>query len=169
MMIVLPPDLPPLQAEIIRRAQLDVPILESPVLSNRSPEIDAMCERWGVPLASYWCALWAATIWQDSGADVPPINEAKGWHPAKAETWHQWALAESLFTGKPEHGCAVLYGKGGHGPADHIGVCVASVFPVTMDFEGNTSGAGFSRNGELATLKVVDAERVIGYIIPRAA
>jgi hypothetical protein len=168
-MIVLPFDLPPLNAEIIRRAQLDVPILENPPLSNRSPEIDAMCRRWGVPLGSYWCALWAASLWADSGAAVPPIDEKRGWHPAIAETWRQWALAEGLFSGTPVHGAAVLYGKNGHEPAEHIGAAVASISPVLMDFEGNTSGAGFSRNGELATLKVVDTDRLIGYVLPRAA
>jgi len=35
-----------------------------------------------------------------------------------------------------------------------------------MDIEGNTSGAGFDRNGELATIKVVDTSRIIGYVSP---
>lgn len=168
-MIVLPDLLPPLNAEIIRRVQLVIPILEDPPLSNRSPEIDAMCRRFGVPLGSYWCALLAADIWTDAGACIPPVDESKGWHPAKAETWRQWALREGLFSATPVHGAAVLYGKSGHEPAEHIGAAVASITPVLMDFEGNTSGGGFSRNGELATLKVVDTARLIGYVLPRAA
>jgi len=168
-MIVIPADTPDLAQAIIRRAQQDIPILENPPLSNRSPEIDAMCKRWGVPLASYWCALWTATVWADCGAAVPPVDNARGWHPAIAETWRQWALRENLFTGEPTLGCAVLYGNNGHEPAEHIGVCLASIVPIKMDFEGNTSGAGFSRNGELATLKTVDLTRVIGYVTPRAA
>lgn len=167
-MIVLPADLPPLNAEIIRRVQLVIPILEDPPLSNRSPEIDAMCKRFGVPLGSYWCALLAADIWTDAGAMIPPIDDRRGWHPAKAETWRQWALAEGLFSHEPVHGAAALYGTNGHEPAHHIGAAVASIFPVLMDFEGNTSGAGFSRNGELATLKVVDTDHLIGYVHPRA-
>jgi hypothetical protein len=167
-MIVLPFDIEPLNAEIIRRAQLDIPILENPPLSNRSPEIDAMCTRWGVPLGSYWCALWTATLWADAGALIPPVDDHRGWHPAKAESWRQWALAEGLFSHEPVHGAAVLYGMNGHEPAHHIGAAVASVTPVLMDFEGNTSGAGFSRNGELATLKVVATDLVIGYVHPRA-
>lgn len=168
-MIVLPDDLPPLNAEIIRRAQLQVPILENPPYSNRSPEIDAMCDRWGVPRGSYWCALWAASTWADAGAAVPPVDDARGWHPAKAETWRQWALHEGLFTDRPVPGAAVLYGNRGMEPAHHIGVCVASVTPLLMDFEGNTSVNGFSRNGELATLKQVDTAALIGYVLPRAA
>lgn len=167
-MIVLPDDIAPLNAEIIRRVQLVIPILEDPPLSNRSPEIDAMCRRFGVPLGSYWCALLAADIWTDAGAAIPPVDDAKGWHPAKAETWRQWALREGLFSHKPGLGYAPLYGVHGMEPAEHIGVAVASITPVQMDFEGNTSGAGYSRNGELATLKVVDTDRLIGYVMPRA-
>lgn len=167
-MIVLPDDLPPLNAEIIRRVQLCIPILENPPLSNRSPEIDAMCRRFGVPFGSYWCALLPSDIWTDSGAAIPPVDEAKGWHPAKAETWHQWAIAEGLFSHTPVHGAVTLYGNGGKGPAEHVGAAVASITPVLMDFQGNTSGGGYSRNGELATLKVVDTSRLIGYVHPRA-
>ena len=168
-MIVLPFDLPPLNQEIIRRVQLVIPILENPPLSNRSPEIDAMCDRFGVPRGSYWCALLAANEWLDAGACIPPVDDAKGWHPAKAETWRQWSLHEGLFSATPVHGAAVLYGKNGHEPAEHIGAAVASITPILMDFEGNTSGGGFSRNGELATLKVVDSDRLIGYVLPKAA
>lgn len=165
-MIILPPNLPALNAAIVRRAQADVPILENPVGSNRSPEIDAMCKRWGVPLGSYWCALWAASVWADAGAQTPPIIDAKGWHPAKAETWYEWAFATHRFNHLPIPGAAVLYGDGGHAPAHHIGACVASVAPLLMDFEGNTSLAGFGANGELATLKAVNTDRLIGYVWP---
>jgi hypothetical protein len=167
-MILLPFDLPPLNAEIIRRAQLAIPILENPPLSNRSPEIDAMCDRFGVTRGSYWCALFAADIWTDSGACIPPVDDAKGWHPAKAETWRLWALHEGLFSATPVLGAAALYGKNGQEPAEHIGAAVASITPVLMDFEGNTSGGGYDRNGELATLKVVNTDRLIGYVLPRA-
>lgn len=168
-MIVLPDSLPPLNAAIIRRAQRDIPILENPIGSNRSPEIDAMCKRWGVPLGSYWCALWGATVWSDAGAEVPPINNAKGWHPAIVQTWYEWAVANGTFSRTPVLGAAVLYGPNGRPRAEHMGTAVASITPILSDFEGNTSSAGFSRNGELATLKHVDLARVIGYVIPRAA
>lgn len=168
-MIVLPDDLPALNVRIIRLAQADVPILENPPLSNRSPEIDAMCREFGVPLKSYWCALWKAKIWKAAGAAIPPIISRRGWHPAIAETWRQWALEEGLFTGTPQLGCGTVYGKRGDPPAEHVGVALASIAPVKMDFQGNTSGAGYARNGELATLKPVDLTRLIGYVTPRAA
>lgn len=161
-MIILPPDA--LCRAIIQNVQLRIPILEDPPLSNRSPEIDAMCKRWGVPLGSYWCALLAADVWKDSGAEVPPTHGES--HPAKCESWRDWALRTGRFSDTPSLGYAVLYGNHGHEPAHHIGVAIASIHPIMMDFEGNTSGAGFSRNGELATLKVVDMDRVIGYVSP---
>jgi hypothetical protein len=168
-MIVLPDDLPPLNLRIIRLAQADVPILENPPLSNTSPEIDAMCREFGVPLKSYWCALWKSKIWTAAGAAIPPINARRGWHPAIAETWRQWALEEGLFSDVPELGRGTLYGTHGDPPAEHVGVCLASIEPIKMDFEGNTSGAGYARNGELATIKPVDGDRLIGYVTPRAA
>ena len=165
-MIVLPPNLPALNAAIIRRAQRDLPILENPIGSNRSPEIDAMCDRWGVPRGSAWCALWGATVWADAGAQVPPIDDAKGWHPAIAQTWLEWAFLTHRFNHQPIQGAAVLYGDGGHAPAHHLGACVLSVAPILMDLEGNTSLTGFSREGELTALKPVNTDRLIGYIWP---
>lgn len=164
-MIVLPFDLPALNAAIIRRAQADVPILENPPGSNRSPEIDAMCKRWGVPLKSAWCALWAASVWDDCGAMVPP-TKGDHVHPAIAESWRRWAFEHGLFSPVPVLGAAPLYGNGGHEPASHIGCCVVSITPTLMNLEGNTSETGFSREGTLTDLKRVNTERLIGYVLP---
>lgn len=165
-MIVIPQGTPAICEAIIRRAQRDLPILETPIGSNRSPEIDEMCKRWGVPLASYWCALWTASVWADAGAEVPPVSNAKAWHPAIAETWRQWAFETGRFSATPGLGYAVLYGTNGAKPAHHIGCCVVSLTPILMDAEGNTSEAGFSREGELAAEKRVDKSRLIGYVAP---
>lgn len=147
---------------IVSRAQRDIPILENPLYSNLSPEINALCDRFGVPRGSYWCALWAAAVWQDAGAPIPPTEGDS--HPAKADSWRLWALKTGRFSTKPSVGAAVLYGTPEH--ADHIGVCVVSLFPLLLDFEGNTSFGAFNRNGEIATVKLVDEARVIGYITP---
>lgn len=166
-MIVLPKNLSPLREAIIRRAQRDIPILEDPIGSNRSPEIDALCRRFGVPLGSSWCALWAAAVWQDAGAEIPPIDEARGRHPATCETWRQWAYETQRYSTSPAIGAAVLYGAKG-GPAHHIGACVVSITPILMDLEGNTALTGFSREGELTACKPIDATRVLGYVLPEA-
>lgn len=163
-MIVIPDSTPSVCRLIITTAQSEIPILENPVGSNRSPEIDAMCKEFGVPLGSYWCALWTAHVWREAGAEIPPI---KGhWHPASCQTWLEWARETGRFTNKPELGYASLYGKKGQGPAEHIGCCVVSKFPITMDLEGNTSLDGFSREGELTGLKQVAQGRLIGYVSP---
>lgn len=161
--MILPDD--PLCRAIIERAQRDIPILENPIGSNRSPEIDAMCKRWGVPLGSAWCALWTASVWEDAGAQVPPIR-GDHYHPAIAETWRKWALETGRFSSHPIRGAAVLYGTNGHEPAHHIGACVTAQVPLLMNFEGNTSITGFEREGELTSSKRVDATRLIGFIHP---
>lgn len=165
-MIIFPPNLPALNIAIVRRAQLDIPIVENPPSSNRSPEIDAMCKQWGVPLKSYWCALWTATVWKDAGAEVPPIIAKKGWHPAKCETWRQWALETGRFSAIPIIGAAPLYGNGGREPAHHMGPCVVAISPALLSLEGNTALAGYSRNGELTAMKLIDTARLIGYVSP---
>jgi hypothetical protein len=163
-MIILPDD--PLARDIIRNAQLDIPILENPIGSNRSPEIDAMCRQFGVPLGSAWCALWTAKSWTASGAEIPPVR-GDHYHPAIAETWRVWALETNRFSHMPILGAAPLYGNAGREPAVHIGCCVVSLTPILMNFEGNTSETGFSREGELTELKRVNTERLIGYVHPR--
>jgi len=164
--IVIPPSTSALCEAIIRRAQRDIPIIENPLGSNRSPEIDAMCKEFGVPLASYWCALWVAKVWKDVGAPFPPTSNSKIWHPAICETWRKWALETGRFSITPGLGYAPLYGDNGNAPAKHIGCCVVATTPLLMNFEGNTSEAGFSRNGTLTANKRVDTDRLIGYVSP---
>lgn len=125
-----------------------------------------MAKRFGVPLASYWCALLASDVWSDAGAEIPPVRNSRGWHPAIANTWYEWAIETQRFALKPQLGYAPLYGKDGKAPAEHIGVCVVSTAPIIMDIEGNTSVAGYGRNGEMAGMKPVDHERLIGYVSP---
>ena len=155
----------PLAAGICRGAQLRVPIIEDPLGSNRCPELDQLCDRWQIPRASYWCAALAADIWKDAGADVPPI--AGDSHPARCESWRRWALETDRFSPTPAVGYAVLYGQGGKEPAEHMGIAIAAVKPILLDWEGNTSLAGFGRNGIIAIVKPVDTSRVIGYVSPR--
>lgn len=161
--MILPND--PLVIAILARAVKDIPIIENPIGSNRSPEIDAMCQRFGVPLGSAWCALWAASVWQDAGAEIPPTYGSS--HPAKAESWRVWALRTNRLSPKPAIGAAVLYGNNAHEPAHHMGVCVLSVSPILLDLEGNTAMMKYSREGELTQIKAVDTDRLIGYVYPR--
>jgi hypothetical protein len=164
--IVIPSTTPAICEAIIRRAQRDIPIIENPAGSNRSPEIDAMCKRFGVPLASYWCALWVSDVWKDAGAEIPPVSNAKAWHPAICQTWLEWSFETGRFSSRPGLGFAALFGTDGNQPAKHIACCVVALSPHVYALEGNTSEAGFSRNGELAALKRTNLERLIGYVSP---
>lgn len=170
--MIYPDGLPPLNRKIVEEMQRRFPILENPPGSNRSPEIDALCERWGVPLGSPWCALLATDVWYDAGADVPTKRGGKTSggrerHPAVADYWREWALTEGLFSATPVIGAAVLYGTQGHEPASHIDVCVTVVTPALMSFGGNEAEQGFTSNGTLTNHGRVQTDRLIGYVLPR--
>lgn len=162
-MIILPEDT--LARAIIQGAQSVIPILEDPIGSNLGPELNAMADRWHVPRGQPWCAGVAADIWHNAGADVPPARGTM--HPWKAESWRLWALSTGRFSPTPVLGAAPLYGTGGHEPASHMGICVVSLSPILMNIEGNTSEAGYSREGEMTGLKRVNTDRLIGYVHPR--
>jgi hypothetical protein len=170
--MIYPDSLPPINRRIVEAMQLRFPIVENPPGSNRSPEIDAMCKRWGVPLGSPWCALLATDVWYDAGAAVPPplpgrTATGRERHPAVAEWWRVWALEQGLFSPTPAIGAAVLYGSGGKEPAYHIDVCVTVITPVLLSFGGNEAEAGFTREGTLTSHSRVQADRLIGFVLPR--
>lgn len=169
--VILPSTLPALNQAIFHRAQLDIPQFEDPPSSNRSPYLDGLCRKWGVPLASYWCALQTAEIWADAGAETPPIGPKAhpAWHPAIAQVWYEWALETGRFSHEAVIGAAVLYGDNGRAPAHHIGACVASLTPYLTDFEGNSRlpwARAWTRNGECFALQPIDTDRLIGYVHP---
>lgn len=170
--MIFPADLTPLNRKIVEVMQQRFPILEDPQGSNHSPEIDRMVKRWGAAPGSPWCALLTTDVWFDAGADVPPklpglTSTGKERHPAVAEWWRVWGIEQGLFSAIPVIGAAALYGTGGKEPAVHIGVCVTVVAPRLMNFEGNTTAAAFEREGTATAHKDVNAERLIGYVLPR--
>lgn len=156
----LPPTTPLIQRVIVKNALSCFGMLEEPAGSNRGPDIDPLNLRAGVPVGSYWCASWAGSIWQDSGAQVP-----SGY--ASCDRWMQWAKETGRWTTKtPAVGAAVLYGK--PGDATHIGIVVRTA-PLVLSVEGNTTieGSAFERNGTAVALKVVNArDPVLGYVHP---
>lgn len=158
----LKPELPNLNKAIVFRALADVGICEMPPSSNRSGRIDAYNQRAGAPLGSYWCASEATACYVDSGADVPPTDRAS------CDVIMAWAKKNGLFVpkgGAVLPGYMVLYGTAAD--AHHVGILIRES-PYQIDVEGNTSFAGFSRNGEAMLVKKVDLDRVVGYVRPRA-
>lgn len=151
--------LPPIQTALVRRAMADIGLCEMPPGSNRSPRIDNYLRAVGSPVGSPWCAAAVAAWCRDVGALYPPLNAGS------CAAWHRWSLEHSLFTSAPQEGYLVLYDFTGRKQADHIGV-IARLTPLKFTIEGNTSLAGFSREGLLVDLKPLNADAVLGYIQP---
>ena len=154
----LPADLPDLNRKIAVRALTDVGVCEVPPGSNRSGVIDAYNAMVQVPEGSYWCASAVSAWWRDAGADVPGKLGS-----ASCDVWMEWGKKSGRWSATPVIGAAVLYGV----PTDasHIGV-VVRLDPSLFSVEGNTTLDGYSRNGELVTLKAVNAKRLLGFIHP---
>jgi len=149
-----------LHAAVARRAAKDVGICEVPPGSNRSGRIDQYNAAVGAPVGSYWCASAVSAWFREAGAMTPPMGAAS------CDRWMTWAKAQGLWRSEPAIGRAVVYGK--PGDASHIGVVVRTA-PHLLSMEGNTTLDGYSRNGEVVTLKYVRVVRVLGYIEPKAA
>jgi hypothetical protein len=146
-----------LAQRIVRRALLDVGIVEMPPGSNRSPRIDTYVTAVGSPPGSRWCAAAVAAWWRDAGAVVPPHNAGS------CDAWHAWAVENARWRTAPEPGYAVLFGA--TSKAVHIGVIVR-VAPLVLSIEGNTSLGALDVNAVAVALKQVSAERVLGYVAP---
>lgn len=153
----MPADTPELQRNIVKRAICDVGICEMPPGSNRSGRIDEYNKKSGAPVGSYWCASWAGAVWWEAGSEKLPSGYAS------CDNFMAWAKRTNRWTDEPGYGYAVLYGK--PGDASHIGI-VVRLDPILLNVEGNTSFAGFSRNGVAVDLKPVDTRRVLGYASP---
>ncbi len=141
---------------IVENALGAVGVCEMPPGSNRAPEIDEWNRRAKVPVGSFYCASGTAAWWQDAGFDVPN-------YPAGCDEWRTWANETGRWSDKPVEGAVVVYGTSAD--ANHQGV-VVRLSPILMDVEANTSIGGFSRNGVATALKVVDKDRVLGYVHP---
>jgi hypothetical protein len=150
-------DTPPLALAIVKRALIDVGICENPLNSNRSPRIDEYLSAVGTAPGQPWCAAAVSAWWREAGAETPPSLGAS------CDQWLKWATETRRWSNAPVPGAAVLYGK--PGDASHIGVVVRTS-PVVLSVEGNTSLAGYSREGIAVTLKAVAMDRVLGYVLP---
>lgn len=133
----------------------DVGEMETPAGSNRGPYVDALAVAAGSPLGSYWCATAVTSWWRAAHLAVPPKDAGA------CEAWRKWAFETGRFSAHPDYGAVALYGDSPT-HASHCGL-VVRLGPV-CDVEANTSLAGYSRNGEVVTLKAVDTTRLIGYV-----
>lgn len=152
-----PTSTPSLHLAIAKRALTDVGICETPPGSNRSGRIDEYVAAVGSPMASYWCAAAVAAWYREAGAATPPSLGGS------CDAWMRWANDLGRWVSAPAIGRAVVYGT--PGDASHIGV-VVRVQPLLLSVEGNTTLEGFGRNGVAVDLKLVQTDRVLGYIDP---
>ena len=155
-----------LQAElrkaIVRRAMADIGIEETGV-KNRSPYIDELLKAAGTVVGQPWCAAAVRQWLADAGAAVPARDAAS------CDVWMTWAIRRGQWHAAtspyvPLPGDLVVYGV--PGDANHIGVWVRTTARGGRAVEGNTSFAGFEREGVAVDYKPVATTRVLGYITP---
>jgi hypothetical protein len=133
--------------------------------TNRSAYCDRVNARFGSPLGSPWCANAGAGWWKDGGApELPP-------EPGSCESWRQWAFRTDRFRDTPQPGYAALYGTATH--AEHWELVARLVRDLTAHWEqrvlvigGNTSLGRYNRDGWVVAEKILDADRLIGFVAP---
>ena len=153
-----------LRRQLVRRAHADIGIEEN--AANRSPYIDQVVTEAGSPLGSAWCACIARRWATDVGAAVP-VKDA-----GAVRAWVTWAKGNGTWrtaTHAPLPGDFVVYDMNPDTIADHIGVVARVHARGVRSIEGNTSWAGFSREGVTVAMKPVTSARILGFIVPRAA
>ena len=154
-----------LRAGLVRRAHADIGIEESATAANRSPYLDGIAQSFGSPLGSAWCALIVAQWCMDAGVDRPRTEAGA------VRRWQRWAKEEHLWKDKAAGalpGDLVVYDMKPDGQGDHIGVVARVHGRGVRCIEGNTSYAGFSREGVAVVYKPIAERFVLGYIVPRA-
>lgn len=175
----LPPKIDPKVRLAIANARDDVGEREKPMGSNRGKRIDEYCRGIGIPLGSFWCAAALCSWWEEAGLEIPPRahdwwrrhnRDPMRYGPGSVRGWAVWGLITARWSSVAMPGAAVVYGPPGAMPeqANHIGLVIEhdSAERVSLSIEGNASLDGYSRNGELVTLKLVRTGRVIGYVHP---
>lgn len=153
-----------LRRALVRRAHADIGIEEQTGAPNRSPYIDQVVTEAGSPLGSAWCACIARRWARDVGAAFPSreAGAVRAW-VAWAQTRGTWRPVASGYTADP--GDWVVYDMAPDGTADHIGVVARVHARGVRAIEGNTSWAGFAREGVAVTMKPITTARVLGHIV----
>jgi hypothetical protein len=172
----------PRQRGIVLRALQDDGVLEyDPTTgqfgANRSPYLDELCRWAGVPLGSYWCAIWVGRVFADNSVKIP------GAFPA-CDAWMPYLVDPKSLTAAQRVGCAILYGKRGTGgvlpdfqamkrngwDAKHIGIVtqwIRSPIDFVLTTEGNRGYAGSeTNNGVAVDTAPLTRKDVLGLIQP---
>jgi hypothetical protein len=148
----------PMETGIAIRCLSYIGECEDPPSSNRGPRIDKWNTNRGAPLASYWCASFAAEMRVDCGAETA----GAGKDPSCDELL-KWCMVTGRFSQSPRLGAWIFYGV--PGDARHVGT-VVRMKPYVCTVEGNAAwGGAFTTNGELVAIRRPDltAKNVLGF------
>lgn len=152
-----------LRRAIVARAMADIGIEEQ--RANRSGYIDELLRNANTLVGQPWCAAAVRQWWWDGGAMVPTSGSAA------VRTWVPWAQQMGLWvplgSAPAIPGDAVIYRSDPTKPPNHMGVVVRAHARGLRAVEGNTSYAGFSREGIAVDYKPVTMKHVMGFIRPR--
>jgi hypothetical protein len=151
-----------LRRAVVRRAHADIGIEEHTGAANRSPYIDRVVAAAGSPLGSAWCGC-VARQWAADGGAAFPLREAGAVRAWVAWAQQQGTWREASYT--PAPGDWVCYDMHPDRVADHIGVVARVHARGVRSIEGNTSWAGFSREGVAVAMKPVTTARILGFIV----
>lgn len=149
----------PLGFKIARRAAQDIGVCEDPPGTNRGVQIDEYNLAGGSPLGSFWCANAAGYWYRHEGAIVPPAY-------GNCDKWYEFGTKWNFLHSEPIIGAVALYGKDAT-DITHVGIVIRT-YPYVMVVEGNTTLEGFSRNGEVVTMKKIRSN-VVAYYYPHEA
>lgn len=148
--------------KIIKFAKRDIGTTENPLPpgkpENSGTRVLQMLRTAGINGPAYWCAA-AVTAWYKSAGAKYPLNGS-----ASCDIWMRWAKQNNLFSKTPVIGAAVLYGSSSD--AHHIGIVESINGDRITTIEGNTSGAGFNRNGVGVFRKSANIKKVVGFVLP---
>lgn len=165
-----------LAQRIITRAAYDAHVREEPLGSNRSPYLDALCDRFRIPRGSYWCALIAGAWWVDCGYQVPKLFP-------DCDRWLPYLVPAESVPRERRAGAAILYGVRGSGGIDpdftvmkargwdarHIGLVADWTTDPPITAEGNRGYSKTTNNGVAVDFGPPNRSDILGLVLPRAA
>lgn len=135
-------------------------IVEQPIGSDFGGKVTQYLAAAGLQRPALWCASAVTYWWKAAGLATPPIGAPS------CQYWANWAKQTGRFSVTPVIGAAVLY-RTKTKEYGHIGVVVAINNGKIVTVEGNTSLAGFSRDGVAVAQKQPSPSRIAGFVIPK--
>jgi hypothetical protein len=125
----------------LREAVARIGVRESPLGSNRGPEIDEWNRRAGVQVGSFWCMSFAWSMVDDAAKALGLPNPI--FRTASCSRLFNWARAHGRIVAKPDPGDIFLCigGEYGHYHTGFVAGPVAKGRFVTIEGNSNTSGS----------------------------